>query len=138
MSLFTIRPFTPDDLALVADQFWRDFRRSVYADGLSVATMRSLIVDLLGRPDWTTIIAELPDVPGEACGWMTYRSVREVAWVCVKARYRRHGCATALLTHAGVKPGRVSCAFLDPQVVDLARPRGFRLVFRPFVTQEAA
>lgn len=135
--VFAIRPAGPDDHPFVIDCFWRDFRQSVYAEGLSVPTIRGLIVDLLGRPDWHTVIAEMPDVPGEIYGWMTYRSAREVAWLSVKARYRRNGCAKALLDHAGVHPGRVACAFLDPRIDNLARPRGYRLLFRPFVTSEA-
>lgn len=133
--LFAIRAAVVDDVGLVIDSFWRDFRTSVYAEGLSVATMRHLIIDVMGRPDWKTVVAELPDVPGEICGWLVYRNAREVAWLNVKARYRRNGCAKALLAHAGVVPGRVACAFLDPRLDGLARPRGFRLVFRPFVTK---
>jgi len=131
--LFTIRPAAPDDAPLIIDSFWRDFRQSVYAEGLSVATMRRLIIDVMGRPDWRTVVAELPDVPGEICGWMAYRGAREAAWLSVKARYRRNGCAKAMLAHAGVAPGRVACAFLNPQMDGIARAQGYRLVFRPFV-----
>ena len=146
MSLFAIRPAVADDHALIIDSFWRDFRKSVYArwksgdgrEGMTVQAMRQLIIDLLARPDWKTVIAEMPEVPGEICGWMTYRSSCEVAWISVKMIYRENGCARAMLAHADVKPGVVACAFLDPWFADVARKRGYKLLFRPFVTSEAA
>jgi hypothetical protein len=91
LTIFAIRPACEDDHPLIIDSFWRDFRKSVYAEGLPVAALRGLIIDLLGRRDWKTVIAELPEVPGEIYGWMTYRSAREVAWVSVKSDYRKNG-----------------------------------------------
>ena len=132
MTTFAIRPPCADDVEFITDSFWRDFIRSPYAEGASPFELQARIKDLLARDDWTCLVAEIDGVPGEIVGWMVHRGGSEVAWCHVKAKYRRRGAMRSMLFRAGVRPGNVSCKFLDPRAITWALRLGLRLRFRPF------
>jgi len=138
VSIFSIRQAGPDDIPLVTDSFWRDYKTSPYTTGTSGPQLTEMLCRLISSPGWHLVVAYVDPVVDEICGWLLYRSSTEVGWIHVKAPYRRRGCARTLLEHAGVRPpATLACAFSDPIVAQkIAAPRGLTLRFRPYMVAD--
>lgn len=129
----TISPASPDEANYIRDSFWRAYRHSHYAHGAEPRLLIDLLSRLLVHPEWFTLVVSCPDVPGEVLGWVTYKNATTIAWIDVKPLYRRRGIAKMLLKHIGVQAGPIACAFIDPRVDSIARPRGLMLRYRPYL-----
>lgn len=115
------------------------------------------------RRDFLTTIAHPPGKTDHVCGFVTHakyvekvRATRDdqrkarqtgkpepkdrevetvtVAWIHVTKEWRKFGVARALLRHIGVAPGqRFVVLFASPESLALARAKGFRPAFLPFI-----
>lgn len=130
MAQIHIRRMVAADKPFITDSFLGTFRKSDFGDGVPARVLLGLFEPLLAI--WDVFVAVSPDDSDEILGWICSRSPDRVAWIYIKAIYRRAGVATSLLAHAGV--GRVLRApFVATSrwFVEAAREKGFRIRYRP-------
>jgi ribosomal protein S18 acetylase RimI-like enzyme len=128
----TIRPGTQAEWALAIDSFVESFRDAPVAEGCTRSTRAALFCVYLN--EWRYLVAVEPEA-NEVLGFIVAsRSRGHVAWLQVKAPYRRRGVATALLDAAEVAKGQVKTPFLPGGgMCSLAREHGYRLCHRPWM-----
>ena len=99
---FTTREAQPADRPYIAST-WRnsfvlhgvlidDMRRPLAYDGARV-----MIENLISRPTTSVLIACLPDAPTVLVGWAAVEAETTIHYIYVRAEFRHHGVATALL-----------------------------------------
>jgi hypothetical protein len=87
-----IRPFQPDDTALVVDSWLTSFRRAAWAGMLSGpeyrATYGKLVPRLIAHPD-VSVLVSVDEATDLALGWAAFDTRRRIFhYVYVKAGYR--------------------------------------------------
>lgn len=147
-----IRTGCVTDHALVLDSIISTYRQSPHAQGANNAVLASLVEPLLSSPKWALAIACPEDDADTILGFVLYECTPRpgtgpaVAWLQVKAPWRRHGIGIALLRHAVGPdlPRELHTAFMvqrvgpdAPTVVDLAKKHGITLRFRPYLPLQA-
>lgn len=133
---------TPDT-AVINSAFLRGLRESSYTNGLPSDAFFAVGRQAWNgiRRDFITTIAHPAGQPDEIAGFVTHAQYDErgerckvVAWVYVAKAWRRFGVAKALLKSIGIKPGeRFVVMFASPEKLNLARAKGFRPAFLPFI-----
>jgi GNAT superfamily N-acetyltransferase len=141
-----IRAGRPSDHALVFDSVISTLRQSPHAKGASNAVLASLVEPLVFSPAWTLSVAHPEGDDDTVLGFILH-SADAIAWVQVRAPWRRHGIGRALVRHAfgDQLPRELSTAFMvqrvgdgQPTIVDLAQRYGVTLRFRPYLPLQAA
>lgn len=127
-----IRPGTPAEHALAIDSFVESFRDAPVAEGATRGTLSALFCAYL--QSWRYLVACEPDTPEEIMGFIVASSRGAVAWIQVKAQYRRKGVAKALLSAAFVGQGKTLTPFMPGGgLVANLREKGYRLAHRPWM-----
>ena len=133
-----IRKGTESEWALAFDSFLEEYRSAPAAQGAT----RGVLAGIFGAylMQWRYLVACEPDTPEEVMGFIIAAPngssrTPAVAWVQVKAQYRKRGVARNLLQHVGVSP---RCAVLTPFLPGGAlnaqlREKGYRLCHRPWM-----
>ena len=127
----TIRKGTEAEWALAFDSFLEEYRRAPAAQRTTKGVLAGLFGSYLMQ--WRYLVACEPETPEEIMGFIVASSQGAVAWVQVKAQYRRKGVATALLSAAGVKAAVETPFMPDRTLVGAIRDKGFRLYHRPWM-----
>lgn len=117
-------------------------KQSAYFAGIHPATMSILLEPLLAT--YQTVVAVATDDPSTIVGFIVYRDPSTVAFLCVRSQFRKGsalnpkgGIGAALLRHAKVEKGEISCALMVTKFdrknfARLADEKGYRLRFRPY------
>lgn len=123
---------------------------SVYGYRTPPHTLIDKLEQFRRSPNWKLSVAASGFDDNEILGFMLYRhtpfiipnrqanspgSNPAIAWITVKPIYQRRGVATALLKVAKFPKGDIDCAFLLPQVAELAKRHGYNLHFRPYLSE---
>ncbi len=127
-----IRKGTEKEWALAFDSFLTEYRAAPAAQGAT----RGVLAGIFGAylMQWRYLVACEPETPDEVMGFIVAGLEGAVAWVQVKAQYRRKGVARALLNHCGVQPGKVLTPFLPGGALNAQlREKGYRLCHRPWM-----
>jgi GNAT superfamily N-acetyltransferase len=128
-----IRKGTEREWVLAFDSFLEEYRSAPAAQGAT----RGVLAGLFGAylMQWRYLVACEPDTPEEIMGFIVAPlTAGTVAWVQVKAQYRRKGVARALLAYVGAKPGKVLTPFLPGGALNAQlREKGYRLCHRPWM-----
>lgn len=136
-----ILPARDADQSFILDSFTREYHSTPYCQGASFGTVRGLMFDLLASPRWTTLVMCDDELEDEILGYVVFREANHlpdaqqaIAWVHVKATYRRMGIASKLLAAACPywQPA-IWCAFLSPRVLKLTLKYNLTLRFRPYL-----
>lgn len=135
---------TPDT-ATINSAFLRGLRESSYTNGLPSDAFFAVGRQAWNgiRRDFVTTIAHAAGKPGEIAGFITHAEFHDVktghrtkvlAWIYVAKPWRRFGVARALLEEAGIARGeRFVAMFASPEKMSLARTKGLRPAFTPFL-----
>jgi GNAT superfamily N-acetyltransferase len=127
-----IRRGTETEWSLAFDSFLESYRDAPAAQGAT----RGVLAGIFGAYllQWRYLVACEPETPEEIMGFIVASSRSAVAWIQVKAQYRRKGVARALLNAAAVARGRVPTPFLPgPALKAQLRERGYHLCHRPWM-----
>ncbi len=134
---------TPDT-AIVNSAFLRGLRESSYTNGLPSDAFFAVGRQAWNgiRRDFITTIAHPAGKPDEIAGFVTHAKYSErgevckvVAWIYVAKAWRRFGVARALMDQIGVGTGqRFVVMFASPEKMNLARSKGYRPAFLPFLS----
>jgi GNAT superfamily N-acetyltransferase len=134
---------TPDT-AVVNSAFLRGLRESSYTNGLPSDAFFAVGRQAWNgiRRDFITTIAHPVGQPNEIAGFVTHAKYNErgetckvVAWVYVAKAWRRFGVARALMSQIGIHHGeRFVVMFASPEKLNLARAKGYRPAFLPFLS----
>lgn len=141
MAKIAVATSKPEHRALVLDSFAHQYRETSYGHGVPfavlIAKMRALLDD-----GWVTVVATPEGEPDNVLGFVVYRDFPrlQVAWLQVKAPYRRAHVATALWdTIAGPNQREIECAFIDSKVAKMVKQLfGQTLRFRPYLPDISA
>lgn len=127
-----IRRGTEAEWALAFDSFLESYRDAPAAQGAP----RGVLAGVFGAYllQWRYLVACEPDTPEEIMGFVVASSRGAVAWLQVKAQYRRKGVARALLNVAAVSKGKVLTPFLPGGALNAQlREKGYHLCHRPWM-----
>lgn len=127
-----IRKGTELEWKLAFDSFCEEYREAPCAGG----TTRALLAGMFGvyLMQWRYLVACEPETPQEILGFIVASSRGAVAWLQVKAPYRRRGVARALLNAADVTKGKVITPFLPGGALNAQlREHGYHLCHRPWM-----
>lgn len=126
----------PEHLALVLDSFAHQYRETSYGHGVPFAVLIRKMSALLDD-GWETTVATPDGEPDNVLGFVVARPYPrlQVAWLQVKAPYRRAHVATALWEAiAGPDAREIECAFIDTKVAKMVKQLfGQTLRFRPYL-----
>lgn len=127
-----IRRGTEAEWSLAFDSFLEEYQDAPTAQGCSRGTLAALFSVYLQQ--WRYLVACEPDTPEEIMGFIVVSNRGAVAWVQVKAQYRKHGVARALLNAADVSKGKVLTPFLPGGALNAQlREKGYHLCHRPWM-----
>lgn len=155
----SLRPMESGDFAYVKSTIRGTLlSQSAYCKGLHPATIDVLLDPILAA--YNTTLAVDSDDPSEAVGFVVYRDATDVAFVYVRAQFRKKKIGRALLEHAGITwesedgegyvdlaPAKHLTEVICPLMVTnltgqnfprLAERKGYRLRFRPYAPLEIA
>ena len=143
VSEFTVRPFRPDDAALVHGVCFHQALLNGFFHGVPRDVLAKSVGDAVGfwtrSPDWQVDVATPvdPDLTDEVCGFAIRSGTGVVAFAYVKPAYRERGAWRALREAAGIREGQnVEVILGNPNALRLARRR-YRVFFTPFRILEA-
>lgn len=132
--MLTVRPSVDTDLPFVLDSFVLDYRGVPYVEGLTRSQVRNLMVSLLAVPGWSCSILCEDSEPDEIIGYIVSKAADVIAWLHVKARYRKRGMAKRLLNAIGARPGPIRTPNPPaPKFARTVRARGWRIHHRPYL-----
>jgi hypothetical protein len=133
------RPGTDQDRPFFADCIRRTLKDQPYSKDLSNAAISRLIDPILGT--YRSVVLSPDADSGAILGFVLYDN-RSVAWIHVRAEFRRTGITRAILRHIGLGPGQVSCPLLvvkwpgGSNFPKACQERGYTLRFRPWTVLE--
>lgn len=132
-----IRKGTEAEWKLAFDSFLEEYHphRGCHAPAAGGAT-RGVLAGIFGAylMQWRYLVACEPDTPEEIMGFIVASSQGSVAWIQVKAQYRRRGVARALLAAADIARGKVMTPFLPGGALNAQlREKGYHLCHRPWM-----
>ncbi len=132
MTDISIRPGTEGEQRLAIDSFVHEYAKAPAATGTPRGLLAALFVRLL--QSWNFLVAVEPDAD-EVLGFIVYDfQTGRVAWLQVKAPYRRRGVGKALLESADICKGSLDVPFLPGRAFPkLAASKGYHLRFRPYL-----
>lgn len=127
-----IRRGTESEWALAFDSFLEEYREVPAAQGTTRGVLAGIFSVYLLQ--WRYLVACEPETPEEIMGFIIASSRGAVAWMQVKAQYRRKGVAKALLNAAEVSKGKVLTPFLPGGALNAQlREKGYHLCHRPWM-----
>lgn len=134
-----IREGRTADWPCLKARFYDEFgQHSLAARGVPRQILMGKLLVLLESKAWRLITAVPEWDADEILGLLLYKpGANAAAWLTVKEVYRGRGVGRALVDQAGIKPGNVDCAFIDPMAAKRAERHGYKLRYRPYLPDVA-